>query len=151
MPRCAIRALQEATEWQKFPHRLPDGLHWELPNRVRSLLAQLINSHADDIAITTGASGGLAAVAASLDWKPSDEVLIAEGEFPAHFTTFVPLAEAGRLRVRIVKPAGKYVAASDFIAQLSPKTRLVSVSLVRFDNGARLDARRVARRRRDAD
>jgi len=150
LPRVAIRAAQQALEWKKFPQRIPDGTHFDLPNRIRGLLARMINGKADEIAITTGATGGLAAVANGLDWKPGDEVLIAQGEFPAHFATFLPLAALGKLQVKIVKPAGRFLAASDFAAQIGPRTRLVSASLVRFDNGARLDAARVARACHDA-
>jgi cysteine desulfurase / selenocysteine lyase len=150
LPRVAIRAVQDALEWKKFPQQMPDDVSFELPNKVRALAARLVGGKAEEIAITTGATGGLAAVAAGLDWRPDDEVLIARGEFPAHFTTFLPLSAAGRLRVKIVKPAGRFLAASDFIEQIGPRTRLVSASLVRFDNGARLDAARVARACHDA-
>jgi cysteine desulfurase/selenocysteine lyase len=150
LPRTAIRAAQQALEWKKFPHRVPQGTYTELPNRVRALAARLIGGQPEEIAITPGASSGLAAVATGLDWKPGDEVLIAQGEFPAQFTTFLPLAAAGKLVVKIVKPAGRFLAASDFIAQIGPRTRLISASLVRYDNGARLDAAQVARACHDA-
>ena len=144
-PKVAARAAQQAVEWKKFPHRMPDEAYFQLPNRVRASLAALVGGQPDEIAITTGTSGGLAAVATGLDWKPDDEVLLAQGDFPAHFTTFLPLARAGKLRVKIIKPRGRYLVAADFVEQIGLRTRLVSVSLVRFDNGARLDAALVAR------
>ena len=67
LPRTAVRAAQQALEWKKFPHRVPEGTYTELPNRVRALVARLIGAQAEEIAITTGASSGLAAVAAGLD------------------------------------------------------------------------------------
>ncbi len=150
LPRVAVRAAQQALEWKKFPYRMPQGTACDLPNRVRALAARLISGQPDEIAITTGATAGLAAVATGLDWNPGNEVLIAQGEFPGHFTTFLPLAAAGKLQVKIVKPAGRFLAASDFVAQIGPRTRLVSASLVRYDNGARLDAARVASACHDA-
>lgn len=115
-----------------------------LPNRVRELLARLVNGKPEEIALTTGASNGLHAVAHGIDWKPEDEVLIAVEEFPAHFSTFMPLAGAGKLRVNIVKPARRFLTAEDFLAQMSPRTRLVSTSLVRFNDAVRIDATRLA-------
>ena len=150
MPRVAIRAAQEALEWKKFPHRMPEKAHFDLPNKIRELLARLIGGRPEEIAVTTGTTCGLAAVAAGLEWEADDEVLIAQGEFPAHFTTFLPLAAVGKLRVKIVKPAGRFLAASDFVAHIGPHTRLVSASLVRFDDAARLDAATVARACHDA-
>jgi selenocysteine lyase/cysteine desulfurase len=144
MPKVAIRAVQEAVEWKKFPHRMPEGAHFETPNKIRASLARLIGGAAEEIALTTGASGGLAAVAHGLDWSAGEEVLIARGEFPAHFATWMPLAAAGKLNVEIVEPRGRFITAEDFLARIGRRTRLVSASLVRFEDGARLDAARVA-------
>ena len=144
LPRVAVRAAAQAIEWKKFPHTMPDTAYFELPDRIRASLAKLIGGRAEEIAITTGASSGLAAVAAGLDWKPGDEVLVARGEFPAHFTTWYPMQAAGRLKVIVVEPQGRFITAEDFLAHIGPRTRVVSTSLVRFDDGVRLDAAKVA-------
>jgi cysteine desulfurase / selenocysteine lyase len=144
LPRVAIRAVQQALEWQKFPNRLPEGAHFALPNRVRALIARLIAASADEVALTTGTSGGLQAIAAGIEWREGDEVLVARGEFPAHFTTWLPLERSAGIKVTIVAPRGRFITAGDFMERIGPRTRLVSASLVRFDNAALLDARRVA-------
>ena len=143
LPKVSIRAAQQALEWKKFPQLIPDETYFGLPNRVRALLASLIGARAEEIAINSGTSSGLVEVANGIDWKPDDEVLLAQGDFPAHFSTFLPLARAGRVRVKIVKPRGRFLTAEDFIDAIGPRTRLVSASLVRFDDGVRLDAARV--------
>ncbi|HKV04422.1 MAG TPA: aminotransferase class V-fold PLP-dependent enzyme [Candidatus Acidoferrales bacterium] len=144
MPLVAAREAQAALEWKKHPYRLPDSIYFDLPDRIREKIARLIAARPDEIAVTTGASSGLACVAAGIDWKPGDEVLIARGEFPAQFATWLQYAKAGKLRVRVVQPRGRFITADDYIEHIGPQTRLVSASLVRFDNGARLDAPRVA-------
>jgi cysteine desulfurase/selenocysteine lyase len=150
LPRVAIHAAGQALEWKKFPHTMPERIYFDLPNRVRNSLAKLIGGAAEEIAITTGTSSGLMAVAAGLEWKHGDEVLIARGEFPAHFTTWLPMQVAGKLKVIVVEPRERFVTADDFIAHIGPRTRLVSTSLVRFDDGVRLDAARIARACHDA-
>ena len=144
LPRVAAKALQKAVDWKKQPHRIPEETYMGLPNRVRTLVAQLVNGKPEEVALTTGASGGLLAVARGIEWKADDEVLIAAQEFPAHFSVFMPLADAGKLRVKIVKPAGRFLTAEDFLAQISPRTRLVSTSLVRFNDAVRIDSARLA-------
>jgi cysteine desulfurase/selenocysteine lyase len=144
LPRVAIRAAQNSLEWKKFPHKMPDDAYFGLPGRVRTLLAQMIGAPPEEIALTTGASTGMAAVAHGLKWKPDDEVLIAKGEFPAHFATWVPMQEAGKLRVRIVQPRERFLTTDDLIAAITPRTRLISTSLVRFDDGALCDALKLA-------
>jgi cysteine desulfurase/selenocysteine lyase len=150
LPRVALHAAGQALEWMKFPQTIPDSAYFDLPNRIRTSLAKLIGGAAGEIAITTGASSGLAAVAAGLDWKPGDEVLIARGEFPAHFATWLPMQASGRLKVIVVEPRGRFLAADDFVAHIGPRTRLVSTSLVRFEDGVRLDAAKIARACHDA-
>jgi cysteine desulfurase / selenocysteine lyase len=104
LPLAAVRAAHEALEWKMRPYQIPDRIHFDLPDRIRAKIAQLIGAQPDEIAVTTGASAGMASVAASIEWKSGDEVLVGRGEFPSH----------------------------------------VSASLVRFNDGARLDAARVA-------
>jgi len=144
LPLVAARAAEEALEWKKHPYRLPDSAYFDLPDRIREKIARLIGARSDEIAVTTGASAGLAAVAAAIDWKPGDEVLVGRGEFPAHFSTWLRYEQAGKLRVRVVEPRGRFISADDYLEQIGPRTRVISASLVRFDNGARLDAARVA-------
>ena len=145
MPLAAARAAEVALEWKKRPYQLPDAAYFDLPDRIREKAAALIGARADEIAVTTGASAGLASVAAGIDWKPGDEVLVGRGEFPAHFSTWLSYQKAGKLRVRIITPKGRFITADDYVEQIGPQTRVVSASLVRFDNGVRLDAARVAR------
>lgn len=140
----AANAAKLALEWKKLPHRLPESVYFELPDRVRASIAKLIGAEADDIALTTGASSGFGAVSAGIEWKPEDEVIVGKGEFPAHFATWLPYQKSGKLKLRIIEPSGRFITADDYISNLTPRTRLVSASLVRFDNGARLDAARVA-------
>jgi selenocysteine lyase/cysteine desulfurase len=144
MPLAAAREVQAALESKKRPDRLPDSAYFDLPDRIREKIARVITARPDEIAVTSGASAGLASVAAGIDWKPGDEVLVGRGEFPAHFSTWLRYEQAGKLRVRVVEPSGRFITADDYVAQIGPHTRVVSASLVRFDNGARLDAPRVS-------
>ncbi len=140
LPLVSARAAQASLEWKKLPQRIPDDAYFVLPDRVRNLLAKLLGGETEEFAITSGASSGMAAVATNFDWKPGDEVLIGQGEFPAHFATFMPLEHAGRARVKVIAPHGRFLTAADYIEEFTSRTRMVSVSLVRFDNGARMDA-----------
>jgi cysteine desulfurase/selenocysteine lyase len=150
LPRVAVQAVAQALEWKKFPHTIPEGVYFELPNRVRASLATLIGGAAEEIAITTGTFSGLASVAAGLDWNSGDEVLIARGEFPAHFSAWLPMQARSGLKVIVVEPRRRFLTADDFIDHIGPRTRLISTSLVRFDDGALLDAARIARACHDA-
>lgn len=144
IPRVSARALDRARDWKKLPHTVPDDAYFGLPNRARTLIAQLIGGQPEEVAVTSGASVGLQAVARGLEWKPDNEVLMIRGEFPAHPATWVPLADAGRLRVRWLAPRERFISTEEIVAAITPQTRLVSVSHVRFDDGVRINPRPIA-------
>jgi selenocysteine lyase/cysteine desulfurase len=139
MPRVSLEAVQAALEWKKFPQKLTDHQERDLSKRIRTLLANLIGGKLEEIALTTGASAGLIALAYGLEWKKGDEILTAHREFPLQYTTWKPMEAREGIKLKLVAPAGRWVAAEDFIPALTPRTRLVSVSMVRFDDGSMLD------------
>src|ERR1700726_1228026 len=144
MPKISIRAVQAALEAKKYPHHKPDSTFFEVPNRLRASLAKLIGAKPEEIALTSGASAGAAAVAYALTWKPGDEVITAKGEFPLQYATWKPMEEREGVKLKIVAPRDRFITADDLIAAMTPRTRVVSVSHVRFDDGSLLDAARVA-------
>jgi selenocysteine lyase/cysteine desulfurase len=144
LPRVSIRAVQAALEAKKFPHHKTDSTYFEVPNRIRGTIAKLIGGNPEEIALTSGASAGVAAVAYALKWQPGDEVITAKGEFPVQYTAWKPMEEREGLKLKIVAPRERFITADDLIAAMTPRTRVISVSLVRYDDGSLLDAPRVA-------
>ena len=144
MPKVSIRAVQAALEAKKNPHHKPDATFFEVPNRTRASIAKLIGGKPEEVALTSGASAGVAAVAYALTWKPGDEVVTAKGEFPLQLATWKPMEEREGLKLKIVSPRDRLITADDLIAAMTPRTRLISVSMVRYDDGSLLDAARVA-------
>lgn len=144
LPRVSLRAVQAALEAKKFPHHKTDATYFEVPNRIRGNLARLIGGKPEEIALTSGASSGVAAVAYALEWHPGDEVVVAQGEFPLQYTAWMPMEKREGLKVKIVAPKDRFISSDDLISAMTRRTRVVSVSLVRYDDGSLLDAARVA-------
>jgi len=144
MPRVSLRAVQVSLEAKRFPHHIDDCVWFEAPNRIRASLSKMIGVNPEEIALTTGASTGVAAVAHGLKWKPGDEIITGKGEFPLQYATWKPMEEREGVKLKIVAPRDRFVTADDLIAAMTPRTRVISVSHVRFDDGSRLDASRVA-------
>jgi cysteine desulfurase / selenocysteine lyase len=145
MPIVSHRAVLAAMELKKFPHRIPDSAFFDVPNRIRASIAKLIGAKPAEIALTTGASTGMAAVAYGLKWQPGDEVVTAQGEFPMQYTTWKPMEEREGLKLKVVAAREQFLTAEDIITAISPRTRMVSVSHVRFDTGGMIDAGKIAR------
>src|SRR5438046_10356945 len=94
MPKVSIRAVQAALEAKKNPHHKTDATFFEVPNRLRASIAKLIGGKPEEVALTSGASAGVAAVAYALTWKPGDEGITAQGEFPLHYTAGKTIEES---------------------------------------------------------
>jgi len=145
MPKVSLKAVQAALEDKKFPHHKPDSTFFELPGRIRANIAKIINANPEDIAVTTGATTGAIAVAHGLKWNPGDEVITGYSEFPLQYTTWLPMQEREGIKLKTISPSGRFLTADDIIAALTPRTRLVSISHVRYNDGSLLDAARVAK------
>ena len=144
LPKVSLRAIQAALGDKKHPHHRPDSVFYEVPNRIRANIAELIGGQPEEVAVTTGASAGVAAVAYALDWQPGDEVITAAREFPLQYTIWKPMEQRVGLTLKIVAPRERFLSADDLLAAMTPKTKLISVSMVRFDDAVLLDAKKLA-------
>ncbi len=130
LPRRAVEAIND-----HFAHRdelaCADFLHWyDDIDRLRGSIAKLIHASADDIAFVTNAAQGLSVVASGIDWKPGDEVLTLEEEFPNYL--YMP-ALVERFGVKFVEASWEKLRDA-----VTPRTRLVAVSEVNYATGFRV-------------
>ena len=144
IPRVALNAVQASVAAKRRPHIVDDQSFFSVARSLRQTLATLIGASQDDIALTSGAGAGLAMIAYALKWSAGDEVIIASGEFPAHYATWKPMEAREGIKVQITHPQGQFMQAGDLIAAMTPRTRVISVSHVRFDDGSILDASSLA-------
>ncbi|MFQ5695146.1 MAG: aminotransferase class V-fold PLP-dependent enzyme, partial [Terriglobia bacterium] len=143
-PRQAIRAVEEALALKKYPERITNQLYFDLPRQTRALLAQLIGARLGEMALTTGASDGINAVARGLRWNEGDEIILPLNEFPANYYPWKHLERRG-VRVREVQPGdGRFVTADDLLAAARERTRLVAASFVGYGDGNKIDIARLA-------
>ena len=144
IPRVALNAVQASVAAKRRPHIVDDQSFFSVARSLRQKLATLIGASQDDIALTSGAGAGLATIAYALRWSAGDEVIIAGGEFPAHYATWKPMEARESIKLQITHPQGQFMQSGDLIAAMTPRTRVISVSHVRFDDGSILDASSLA-------
>jgi cysteine desulfurase/selenocysteine lyase len=101
---------------------------------IRHLFAALIHANSDEIAFVTNTSEGLSAVAAGLDWKEGDGVLIARPDFPANIYPWLNLERKGVRVYYFERNQGRF-SVEELEKALNPGTRLLSVSSVDFATG----------------
>jgi selenocysteine lyase/cysteine desulfurase len=109
--------------------------------RVRS--AQLIGARPEEIALVRNTSHGIMLVAEGLDWRPGDNVVCAETEYPATVYPWRSLENRG-VEVRIVPAREHRVPLDGLRAAIDRRTRVVSLSFVEFLTGYRNNLAAVA-------
>ena len=105
---------------------------------IRRSCAQLINAGADEIAFVKSTSHGLSIVAQGLDWRPGDNVLIYEKEFPSNIYPWLNLRSRG-VEVRTIPSRDGRILLEDIARLMDSRTRLLAISSVQFSNGFRID------------
>jgi cysteine desulfurase / selenocysteine lyase len=112
---------------------------------VRDKAARFINCHADDVAFLKNTAEGMGVLALGLDWQPGDEVVAYDRAFPADVLPW--LNQAGRgVELKLIPDRNRLRHdAGDVEALMTPRTRLVCLELVNFNNGFRAPIEEIAR------
>ncbi len=105
---------------------------------VRRLLAQLLNADTDEIALVKNTSEGIGFVAEGFPWRPGDNVVIAEEEYPANVYPWLNLQARG-VETRRVPTRDRRIWVDDVLGLMDARTRIVSLSFVEFASGFRND------------
>jgi selenocysteine lyase/cysteine desulfurase len=110
---------------------------------VHRRAANLVNVRPDQVAMTASTGDGLMAIAQGLSWQSGDNIITAECEFPSNVYPWLNLADQG-VEVRFVRMRENRIRVEDVLAQITGRTRLVSLGLVEFSTGFRNDIAAVA-------
>jgi selenocysteine lyase/cysteine desulfurase len=130
-------AIEQAVEASMHRPYKPGGA-LEEANRVRGLVARLINASPDSIALTRSTAHGLSLLAAGLDWQAGDNVVGAQWEYPANVYPWMSLDARG-VEYRQAHPTAGRISPDAVFALVDARTRVVALSHVEFWNGFRVD------------
>ncbi|HWC05249.1 MAG TPA: aminotransferase class V-fold PLP-dependent enzyme [Methylomirabilota bacterium] len=110
-------------------------------DRTRAALAVRLGGRAEDIAFLGSASEGLHVASEGIDWRPGDNVVVGQSEFPSVLLAWQRLRPRG-VEVRAVGREA-VVAPAEFAGAVDGRTRVIAVSHVAYLTGARHDLRRL--------
>jgi cysteine desulfurase / selenocysteine lyase len=111
-------------------HRLADA---------RKLAAQLLNCQSEEIALVGPTSLGLSLVAAGLNFRKGDNILIYHDDYPSNVYPWMALAAKG-VQVRLINTRSLgVIRAIDVMGQVDENTRLVALASCHFISGYRLE------------
>jgi len=108
-------------------------------SRLREAAARLVGGSAADVALTSGLSAGIQAVALCAPWRRGDRVVVFEGEFPANVTPWQQAAALHGLETVMLPLSDLERDAPRALERLEEElrrgVRMVAVSAVQFRTG----------------
>jgi selenocysteine lyase/cysteine desulfurase len=103
--------------------------------RTKAALAARLGGRPDEVAFVAHASAGLHVAAEGIDWRPGDNVVVGQSEFPSVLHVWQRLRARG-VEVRAVGREA-VVPSDELAAAVDGRTRVVAASLVGYLTGAR--------------
>ena len=105
---------------------------------AREKAARLIGAASAEVAFMKNTPEAISVVASGLRWRPGDNVVVPDCEFPANVYPWMNLSRLG-VEVRWVRAHSGVFSIDDIAHVMDDRTRLVAVSWVQFLSGFRLD------------
>lgn len=135
-PQCVLDALSEY--WREKSRGTPGrGRHYEVQASAEDAVAELLGAPKDDVVLLSNTSDALNLLAQGIDWKPGDEVLAGDLEFPSNVVVWLRLRERG-VRLKVVASSGGETRLEDWTSRINERTRVVSVSQVSYKSGTQI-------------
>jgi len=127
---CAQRGTTDDQEALVFPRQVNEG---------RKLAAQLLNCQPEEVAFVGPTSLALSFVAAGLNFRKGDNILIYHDDYPSNVYPWMALADQG-IEVRLLNTRGLgIIRLIDVMGQVDENTRLVALASCHFISGFRLE------------
>lgn len=101
------------------------------------MAARLLGTDSSNVTFLSNASEALSLLAASLELKPRDQVIISDLEFPSNVLPWLRLRQRG-IDVLVLRSRNGKLDWEDVVEKISSRTRLISLSLVSYKTGAYL-------------
>lgn len=137
-PLCVGEALERYWRDKQRGMRGREG-HFASVEACREVSARMLGLTPEEVSFCSCSSEAYNLLAGALDLGPQDEVVVTDLDFPAGATPWLRAARAPAMR--LWKSVDGHLHAADLAPLLTPRTRLVQVSLVSFYNGHRVDWR----------
>ena len=105
---------------------------------AKTKLSEMFGTTSDRIAWAENVSNAISGIVQGIKWKSGDRIILNDLEFPSNVYPFLNLKLEG-VEIDFVKSKNGIVNADDYAKLITPKTKLISVSLVQFLTGYRID------------
>lgn len=128
---------------QRHIEKIDNYLSFEpIVNETYHMLGSLLGTQGERLCLTPNTSTGLNILAKSFPWQKGDRVLINNQEFPANVYPFLNCQALG-VNVDFFGKHDKPLQLQEIEQALTPKTKILTISMVQFLSGQRIDLNKV--------
>jgi selenocysteine lyase/cysteine desulfurase len=122
-----------------------DGAFGRKTEETRGRIAAMIGAQPEEISFTRNATDGINLVLAGIDWQPGDEVITLDQEHEAMVHPLLYLHKTRGIEFKLLETSpNAEVMLEQLERAVTPRTRLVAMSMVTCETGTRLPARAIS-------
>ncbi len=144
LPQPVLDAVTAVLERQRDRGSVGSTADLEAIETTRRSAARLLHARPEEIALLPNTTEGIARVAAGLDWRDGDQVVLGDLEFPANVFPWAAQWHRGA-RLVVVRSENGRLEAGRLVDAIGERTRVVAVSWVQAGSGYRLDLEELSR------
>ena len=144
LPRCTRDVLVEIVEGQARAGVLGFAKIEANLARYRERVGAFIGAGGDEIAFLRNTGDGANTIARGFPWVAGDEIVLCDNEFGANAYPWLALREAGVV-IRFVATTRERLTPEVLERTMTPRTRVVALSWVSFEDGYRHELAPLAR------
>ncbi len=138
------RYIQMQIDSEHGTSRQNEDNPWTRTAETKNRIAALVGATPEEIAFTRNATDGINLVLAGIDWKPGDEVITTTQEHEAMNHPLLYLQKTKGIKARFVEVSPDADVMIDRIqAVFGPRTRLIAMSYISCETGARIPAKEI--------
>ncbi|MEF8842566.1 MAG: aminotransferase class V-fold PLP-dependent enzyme [Haloarculaceae archaeon] len=144
-PQRVVRASADEQAWHEHEATVDPGPYtsaYERYEETREAVAGLLDSPADEIALSGSTADGISRVANAIDWEEGDAIVRTDLEHPAGIVPWARLREEGCEVREVSCPSG--TPDMDELKEAVEGARLVCLNSISWLHGSRLPLREVA-------
>src|SRR5688572_4043171 len=144
LPRAVADAMRRYVDETESTAYLTGNRYGEL-DVIRGIAAKMINADGGEVALLKNTAEGLSIVAHTIDWRPGDRIVTAQGEYPANVYPWMEQSRRhGAELVMVPETTGddgtRQVPLDAILREAAhERTRVVTLSHVEFGTGQRHD------------
>src|SRR3954471_6074201 len=111
--------------------------------KARGQVAKLLNSRPEQVAFMRNTSDALSTIANGYAWRPGDNVVTFQREFPSNIYPWLRLRDEFGVEVRMCPERNGRIDADELLSLTDDRTRVVALSWVQYSSGFRSDLARI--------